>query len=432
MSPLTSRSVSPTNQFSFNAEIANCDGDIEFFAARQDKDTRQWLFQDFDEWFSNPPENSKAYVLLGDPGVGKSVMAGALAKRTREAGNLVAAYFCRYNDRTRNDPRNLLGTIACQLCDCISEYNHIMGGKDGVRIMLANSNLGVLELCTKLLEEPLGKCRQILQRKLVIIDALDETDYKSRDDFLCLITERFPRLPRGLYFFITSRPEDTVQGRLEGYKPCVRICTGNIEQNSFYQLHEQDIQRFLEKRVDFSNHSLSAEDVTKMCNGLFLCALYISQLLNDSSHSQRLPSGDLGNFIRTNLQRLYDKLGENLYRKLLGCILSSPFPLPLSVISYVIIREKSNIDEQEIIDALSQFVVLEQEETASFLHSLIPMWLTDRRKARKLYIDAEWAFDYLIAILDEMLPSADTSRRKGAKVLSNRKGNLSRKRKRTR
>ena len=225
-----------------------------------------------------------------------------------------------------------------------------------------------------------------------------------------------------------------MQSGLEGYNPCVKICTGNSGQNSFYQLHEQDIQRFLEKRVDFSNHSFSAEFVTKMCNGLFLCALSVAQLLNDSSHSKRLPLGDIGNFIRTNLQRLYDKLGENLYRKLLGCILSSPFPLPLSVISYVIFREESNIDEQEIIDALSQFVVLEQEETASFLHSLIPMWLTDVREARKLYIDDEWASDYFITILNEihLRYSADTSRRKGAKVLSNRKGNLSRKRKRTR
>lgn len=123
-------------------------------------------------------------------------------------------------------------------------------------------------------------------------------------------------------------------------------------------------------------------------------------------------------------------MGGNLNRKLLGRIFSSPFPLPLSIISYVIIREESNIDEQEIIDALSQFVVLEQEETASFLHSLIPMRLTDMREARKLYIDDEWAFEYFITILNEiyLLYSADTSRRKGAKVLSNRKGNLSRKR----
>ena len=414
-SSLTSQSVSPTNQIFFNAEIANCEGDIEFFAERHDEDTRQWLFQDFEGWFNNPRENSKAYLLLGDAGVGKSVMAGALAKRMREAGKLGAAYFCRYNDCTRNDPRNLLGTIACQLCDCISEYNHIMGGKDGVRMMLANSNLGVLELCTKLLEEPLGKCPQILQRKLVIIDALDETNYKSRDDFVCLITDRFPRLPQGLVFFITSRPEDTVQSGLEGYNPCVRICAGNSGQNSFYHLHEQDIQRFLEKRVDFTNCPLSAEDVTKMCNGQFLCALYISQLLNDSSNSEDLPLGDLGNFFRTNLQRLYDKLGKNLYTKLLGCILASPYPLPVWFISYVIEIEESNIDEQEIIDALSQFFVL--KETVTFLHSLIPMWLTDKREARKLYIDYEGAFVYFINILYKIyvLCSADTSRRKGRK-----------------
>ena len=398
----------------FNAEIANCEGDIEFFAERLDKDTRQWLFEDFDDWFNNPRGNSKAYVVLGDAGVGKSVFAGALAKRTREAGNLGAAYFCRYNDRTRNDPRNLLGTIACQLCDCISEYNHIMGGKDGVRMMLANSNLGVLELCTKLLEEPLGMCRQSLASKLVIIDALDETDYKSRDDFLCLITERFPRLPQGLYFFITSRPEDTVQSGLEEYNPCVRICSGNSGQNRFCQLHEQDIQQFLENRVDFSNDSFTAEEVTKMCNGLFLCALYISQLLNDSSNSEDLPSGDLGNFIRTNLQRLYDKLGKNLYRKLLGCILASPYPLPVSFISYVIEREDSNINEQEIIDALSHFVVL--EETASFLHHLIPDWLTNKKKARKLYIDYDGAFDYFITILCELVSLANISGRRKAKL----------------
>ena len=82
-------------------------------------------------------------------------------------------------------------------------------------MMLANSKLGVQELFTKLLEEPLVKCNPCQQRKLVIIDALDETEYESREDFLDLMKERFPRLPKWLVFFITSRPEDTVQSRLE-------------------------------------------------------------------------------------------------------------------------------------------------------------------------------------------------------------------------
>ena len=126
--------------FLFYAEIANCDSDIAFFAGRHHKDARHWLFDDFDKWFIDPGD-SRAYVLLGDAGVGKSVIAGALAQHMKKARRLGAAYFCRHYDGTRNDPRNLLGTVACQLCNCNRQYSKIMGEEDGVRIMLANSNL---------------------------------------------------------------------------------------------------------------------------------------------------------------------------------------------------------------------------------------------------------------------------------------------------
>jgi len=148
----------------FFAEIANCESDIAFFAARHDADTRQWLLKDFDKWFSDPGD-SRAYVLLGYPGVGKSVMAGVLAQRWRKAGHLGAAYFCRHNDSTRNDPRCLLGTIASQLCECSSQYNSIVGGESGIRKLLSNSNLGVQELFTKLLQEPLHNLCATLPRE---------------------------------------------------------------------------------------------------------------------------------------------------------------------------------------------------------------------------------------------------------------------------
>ena len=312
-------------------------------------------------------------------------MAGALAQRMKKTGRLGAAYFCRHNDGTRNDPRNLLGTIACQLCDSNSEYSSKMGGEDGVRMMLANSNLGVKELCTKLLEEPLSQCSPF-RRKLVVIDALDETEYKSRKDFVCLVKEGFPRLPEWLVFFITSRPEDMLQSRLEKYNPCVRICAGNGKQCNFYQQHEKDIQRFLENSVDFSRFPYSAEDVTRKCNGMFLYAFYIARELNDSFHSGKVDQisdlfpGDIEDFIQTNLQRVYDKVGSDLYSKLLGCIITAPSPLPVSFISFVLHRESSIFNQQNVIDAVSQFVVL--QKTVSFLHKVIPTWLTDENKAK--------------------------------------------------
>ena len=391
-------------------EIATCDADIAFFTERHDLDTRQWLLDDFFRWF-NDPGDSRAYVLLGDAGVGKSVMAGVLAQRMKRAGNLGAAYFCRLNDDTRNNPRYLLGTIACQLCKCNSQYNSVVGGEGGIRKFLGNSQLGIQELLTKLLLEPLAKCNSCHQRKLVVIDALDETKYESRDDFLDLIMNRFPQLPHWLVFFITSRPEDTVQFRLKKYNPCIKICAGSSENLNFYQQHEQDIKRFLENSIDFSNVPYSVEDIAKKCNGLFLYAFYIARFFKDPAHSGKIAQltdlfpGDFEDFCLKNFKRVFDKVGADLYKKVFGCAIVAPSPLPVSFISFILQRENSDLEKQEVIDALSIFLVLRtSDQTFTFLHNLIPGWLTDKNKAsRKLFVDRTKAGKYFRDIIAESL-----------------------------
>ena len=337
-------------------------------------------------------------------------MAGALAQRMRKDGHLGAAYFCRHNDGTRNDPRYLLGTIACQLCYSNSKYNDLVGGEDGVRKMLPNCKLGVQELFTKLLEEPLGKCTPCQQQKLVIIDALDETEYESREDFLDLVKERFLRLPKWLVFFVTSRPEQTIQSRLEKYNPCVRICAGNSEQGSSYKRHEQDIQQFLEKQVDFSRLPYSVKNITKKCNGLFLYAFYIVKVLNDLVHSGKIGQlsdlfpGHIDDFFRNNFKRLRDKVGQDIFTKLFGCVIAAPSPLPVAIIGYILEREKSSEDEQKVIDVVSQFLVFRtSDRSLTFLHNLIPTWLTNKEKAERLFIDKRMAGEYLSKIFTELL-----------------------------
>ena len=313
------------------------DADITFFAKRHDPHTRQWFFDDFNAWFRDPG-NSRAYVLLGDPGVGKSVIAGALAQRMRETGQLGAAYFCRHNDGTRNDPRYLLGTVAHQLCACNDKYNEIVGGQDGVKMLLGKSKLGVMELFTKLLHEPLSTCGSSDKKLLVIIDALDETEYESREDFLDLIKHRFPLLPQWLVFFVTSRPEDSIQSRLKRYNPCIKICSGNSDQQNFYQKHEQDIKSFLEKRIDFSRLTISIDDLTKKCDGLFLYAHYIVEELKKSilsgkkiSNLTQIFPGDIDEFFLKNFERVCVQVGEDIFQQLFGCAIVAPSPLPFHV-----------------------------------------------------------------------------------------------------
>ena len=384
------------------------------FAERYHPDTRKWLFKDFNKWFEDPGD-SRAYFLLGDAGVGKSVLAAVLAHQKRNAGNLAAAYFCRHNDATRNNPRYLLGTIACQLCKCNEEYTSLVGGEVGIRNSLGNSALGVQELFTKLLQEPLAQCAPAYLRKLVIIDALDETEYESREDFLDLIMRRFLMLPQWLVFFITSRPEDCVQFRLKKYKSCIKICAGNRENVKFYQQHEQDIKLYLEKSVDFSRLPISVDDIAKKCDGLFLYAFYIVRALSNQLHSgvfsqlDDLFPEDIEDFFMQNFRRVFLKVGADLYKKLFGCVVVAPSPLPLSFISLILQRENPNLDEQEVIDALSTFLLFRTpDQSFTFLHNLIPAWLTNREKAsRKLFIDrikaGEYFRDVITTCLSEFL-----------------------------
>ena len=388
------------------------DADIIFFAKRHDLDTRQWFFDDFNAWFRDPGKY-RAYVLLGDPGVGKSVIAGALAQRMRGTGQLGAAYFCRHNDGTRNDPRYLLGTIAHQLCACNDKYKKIIGGQDGIKMMLGNSKLGVMELFTKLIHEPLSTCGSSDKKFLVIIDALDETEYESRKDFLDLIKHCFPMLPEWLVFFVTSRPEESVQSRLRKYKPCIKICAGNSDQQNFYQNHEQDIQNFLEKRIDFSGLAISINDVTKKCDGLFLYAHYIVKELKDAivsgkkiSNLNQLFPGDIDEFFLKNFERVCVQVGEDIFQQLFGCAIVAPSPLPLSIISYILERENSTHDERQVVDAVSLFVLSRSvDQTLTFLHSLVPAWLSNKSKARKLFINKKTAIKYLRDIFVEIVSS---------------------------
>ena len=387
-------------------DFSSCDVDIDYHANRYDPDTRQWFLNDFDKWFCGSHE-SRAYVLLGDAAVGKSVMAAVIAQRAKNDGNMAAAYFCRHYDGTRRDPRYLLGTVAYQLRICNSQYDKVVGGETGILSILSKAKLRVHELFTKLLEEPLSKCSPCTARKLVVIDALDEAEYGSREDFLDLIMNRFPLLPNWLVFFITSRPEDTVQFRLRTYNPCIRICAGNSSSAEFYEHHQQDIRRFLEKRVNFSTLLYSAEEMTEKCNGMFLYAFYMAKNLQNPAHldGDVFPE-DIKQYFHKNFERVCKKVDKDdkFCEKLFGCALVAPSPLPVSFISFLLQRENSSVDEQKVMDAISLFVALRTDKTFAFLHSLIPAWLTDEQKRPgELFIDRNKAKAYFRSIIVEFL-----------------------------
>ena len=388
-------------------DFSNCEAQIDYLAKRYDPKTRQWLLKPFKEWFSNPDDSRKAFVLIGDAGIGKSVIAAVVAQQAKVGGNLAAAFFSRHNDRTRNDPRYLLGTIAYQLSNCNNEYDKMVGGVERIHRMLTNSELGVQELFTKLLEEPLSQCN-VCTRQLVVIDALDETDNSSRNEFLDLIMDGFPLLPKWLVFFITSRPEDTVQYRLKNYNPVITICSGNNSSTNTYQQHIADIQTFLENKVNFSTpNSYSPEELTNQCNGMFLYAFFLVEMLKTEACSDDNVPPDIYDFFRKNFKRIHDKLkSKEFYQKLFGCFVTAPSPLPRLFISFLLQKESrvESLSDQKVIDVVSQFVPLRNtDDTFVFLHNLISGWLTNEKLSRELCVDKDKANKYFTNIIVEYL-----------------------------
>ena len=81
--------------------------------------------------------------------------------------------------------------------------------------------------------------------------------------------------------------------------------------------------------------------------------------------------------------------------------------MPQKSLLHILEREKSSQDEQEVIDVVSQFVVLRaSDRSLTFLHNLIPAWLTNKEKAVKLFIDKRAARESLRRIFTEILSAA--------------------------
>ena len=158
--------------------------------------------------------------------------------------------------------------------------------------------------------------------------------------------------------------------------------------------------------MNFSISSDSAVKVIEKYNGMFLYAFYLVEILKNQNNFQSdvMPE-NINDFFRRNLKRIYDKIGKDFYQKLFRCVLMTPSPPPLSFISFLLKRENSPLDEQEVIDVVSQFVVLRNtDKTFAFLHSLIPGWLTDEKQAsRRLFVDKKKANVYFTNIVVEFL-----------------------------
>ncbi|KAF9559313.1 hypothetical protein CPC08DRAFT_527371 [Agrocybe pediades] len=156
------------------------------------------------------PTPDRFIILTGPAGAGKSAIASTIAGRCYEEGRLLASFFFRLADPSRNHSRHFFPTIAYQICLAIPQArNYIAAVIEKDPFILTKSLSRQLD---SLLIKPLinSGMLNVTGRYCIIIDGLDECvdkEKKARSELLETLVSGITRTNLPLVFFIASRPE---------------------------------------------------------------------------------------------------------------------------------------------------------------------------------------------------------------------------------
>ncbi|XP_046845960.1 uncharacterized protein LOC124439724 [Xenia sp. Carnegie-2017] len=297
--------------------------------------TRQWLFEKLDTWFNDKSEDaSNVLILIAGPGVGKSVFAAEVCRQYSEKEKLAACHFCRYNRSDERNPRILIESLACSMCDTILDFK----SKLNEELQRNHSKESIADAFRVLLNNPLHSLKDY-EPMLLVIDALDESQVEGKSELLELITDEFGRLPKWIKIFITSRPELPVQTELKDMNP-VEIETQPHDRKNEYDLckyleHELKSNLFIAERwhedsddsfdrddSDYSDNDYTAFHLlVKKCEGSFLYAYHAQESLK--KEKTKLTVENIKQLVPTGLSKFYAEQFKRLNKSLKEIILST-------------------------------------------------------------------------------------------------------------
>ncbi|KAG8711070.1 hypothetical protein FRC09_020784 [Ceratobasidium sp. 395] len=373
----------------------------EIFRDECTPDTRVEVLERFQLWQDD--ENEKIYWLNGMAGTGKTTLAYTLCKQLEEENKLAANFFCTRQIPSCRDAKNILPTIAYQLASFSRPFRYALS-----QALARNPELHTRRLTeqfVKLLHNPLREIRDTLPYGLVVvIDGLDECEsVRGVAEILDALINYMSVMP--IKFFLTSRPETTIYGRMTG--------RGGNRQRSELHLHElnetvvaEDIRKYIRTGLKPANLSEGdLEILTKRSGVLFIYAATVVRYVSAQgfSRSARRLKNILGATTTSNgadkeLNLLYEIILKETFhgpdlddqekhevRLVLDTIICTQEPLTVGSMARFL-----GLEEDSIRDALSPLrsvVNLQHDGVISTLHKSFPDYLVDAERSGDLYCD---------------------------------------------
>ena len=361
-------------------------GDIDFHAKKFQEGTREWIFKSIEDWLDDRSSPHRAMVISGNPGMGKTVISAVVSQRMQKVGRLSGSHFCQHNNSRYRDPRLMLQSLACHLCQAMPSYKDTLEEQLSRNLGKDLNNMGVEELFALLFKEPLSTVQDPGRNILIVIDGLDESEYKGRNELLHVISNHFSMLPVWIRILITTRPEKNVTEALRHLKP--------IELEQKQEENLKDIQTLFETQLSLKigeeHKYVLLKELVKKSEGLFIYAYFIVDfiqknvsILTPDQLESVLPSG-ISSVYLSYFKRLENELCKELnadeehFLRFLCALTAAREPLPVEFIAKILNPGgKSLTAQRKVNKAISCISTLlpVREGRLHFFHKSIKDWL---------------------------------------------------------
>src|ERR1039457_2241899 len=345
---------------------------------------RQWIVDQIDAWIGTT-DGEKVYWLTGAPGVGKSAISAWLCKNRKQY--IAAKHFCEFNSEDKRNPVKFVRSIAFQLAENWPLYAERLAATPLEQILQEYDD--AISLFDAMILRPIADIQSKPGHSLVIvIDALDEATYNSRNDIAKIVSRFTAKLPSWLRFFITSRNDEDLIANLNS------VSAHPLDSNDKHNL--EDITAYLQEHLPASTHGQQLQ-ILSSSEGIFL---YIRHCINEICSGRLslerldlLPRG-LNDIYRQQFDRHFAsdlQYYKKDIRPLLRIVCTSYEPLPLGVVRAILgLKNKEALfDRLEMLGSLFPRSGNKDTDCIAPYHRSIKDWISVRELCGHYYVDIE-------------------------------------------
>ena len=363
-------------------------GDIEYHVGRYQEGTREWVFNEVENWLDNRNSENRVMVLSSNAGMGKTVISAVVCKRMQEAGRLSGSHFCQHNNYRYRSPQLMLQSLSCHLYHALPEYKQALVKQLSRNLGKDLNNMGVEELFALLFKEPLSTVADPGRNMLMVIDGLDESDYQERNELLDVLVNHLSKLPYWIRFLCTTRPERNISEALKHLKPF------QLESNDDKNM--DDINCFIENRTEHLSKSEKkgpiVEKLVEKSEGLMLYAYFLvlfieenKSVLDQEDLDDSLPLA-ISSVYHSYFKRLENELkkelgvNEETFLNLLSAVTASREPMPIDFVSKLLgPNARSPHARRKVLKAISfvSSLLPIRDDCLHVIHKSVKDWLTD-------------------------------------------------------